>query len=114
MIAEIRAYKGMQYLYADYRGARTNEEMFAILDKGVKLLKENPDITRIFGNFKDSYMSSEFTQRIKNMGKTEGYKTALIGISGLKRFFINVIQAVAKYETCLFNDEAEALEWLVT
>jgi hypothetical protein len=112
--AETRTHGRVRYLYADYRGAQTAPQLFAVLESGGALLKKNPDITSILCNFTGAPLPPEFVQALKELGMTEAYKTALVGIEGFKKVIVDVIDTKTKYQTRVFDDEVTALEWLVS
>ena len=114
MTAEIRMHGGVGYLYADYRGAQTTPQLFAVLKSGGALLKKNPDITSMLCNFTGAALPPEFVQTLEQLGKTEEYRTALVGIEGFKKVIVDVLNSKTRYQTCIFDDEATALDWLVS
>jgi hypothetical protein len=113
MSAEIRTRDRVRYLYADYRGAQTAPQLFAVLESGGALLKKNPDVASILCNFTGTPLPPEFVQALEELGMTEAYRTALVGIEGFKKVIVGVIDTKTKYETRVFDDEATALDWLV-
>jgi hypothetical protein len=56
----------------------------------------------------------EFVQTLEQLGTTEVYRTALVAVEGFKKFIVDVIDSKTKYETRVFDDEATALDWLVS
>jgi hypothetical protein len=114
MSAEIRTHDRVRYLYADYRGAQSAPQLFAILESGGALLKKNHDITSILCNFTGAPLPPEFVQALEELGKSQTYRTALVGIEGFKKVIVGVLDTKTKFETRVFDDEATALDWLVS
>ena len=57
--------KGKKIIYIDYTGLKELEEMFAVLDECVKIVKTLPGNYLSLTNFTDSVASSEFMDRLK-------------------------------------------------
>ncbi|RPJ62173.1 MAG: hypothetical protein EHM12_04715, partial [Dehalococcoidia bacterium] len=79
--------KGKRILYSDYSGLKTSEELFAVVEEGLKMAKMSQGTYLAMHNFTNATVSNEFTEKIHEIGKElEGKieKRAVIGMTGLK------------------------------
>jgi hypothetical protein len=113
-------YKGKKILYQDYRGL-TGPEAIEAIELAARMMTECPTRLLFMSNVEGMVITSQFMARSKELGrqvfdrKTE--KTAMIGITGLKRIFyeayLHFINNKNK-KMATFETEAEAMEWLVS
>lgn len=111
--------KGKKIIYIDYTGLKELEEMFAVLDECVKIVKTLPGNYLSLTNFTDSVASSEFMDRLKKEGKSvfeqKTGKGASVGITGLKLILFQAyLRFTGSKNRKLFNTEREAIDWLVS
>ena len=110
-------YKGRKILYADYRGLRNEEAMLQNLKIEADFYaKTNLKILSL-NDYRDSVVSSDFMNKINELGKATKNKTdkaAVLGISGLKKILINGYARVTGQHVKVFEDEITAKEYLVT
>jgi len=114
MAAEIREYKGIKYIHADYTGILYIDEMLAILDTGLSLYRENPGINKVLSNFTDAFITKEFVEKIIHEGKEQHARIALVGVTGIKSIIVNTINAATMFDSRVFKYESDALEWLIS
>jgi hypothetical protein len=112
-------YKGRKILYVDVRKA-TGDEFVAVLDRSKTMLWAQPSKVLYLGNIEDSTVSKEVMDWIKTNGPDTGRarmeKLAVVGASGVKKVFMDVVQLVLSKVAVPargFKTEQEALDWLV-
>ena len=113
MIAEIRTHKGQKFVYTDYRGAKNPGDLLSLLEKGDQLLNENSNITKLLSNFSGTHLSKEFSEKVKVVGQGKKIRTALVGVTGIQSILINAINIVVKFDTKVFENEEQAMDWLI-
>ena len=109
-------YKGKEILYDDYRNL-SGEKFSALVDVQVSLTLESgkKNILSLV-DVRNSYAIKETVDVFNNAGKvTKGIaiKTAVLGITGVKKIFLNVINKITNIGAKPFNTIEEAKDWLV-
>ncbi|MEQ9377113.1 MAG: hypothetical protein RIG68_18120 [Imperialibacter sp.] len=107
-------HNGQKILYTKYSGL-TEEQMIKALKEQFEIVKASPGKVRNFGDFTNSTVSSDFMSIAKSNGKELSYKiekTALIGITGIKKILLNGYNAFTKNPAHPFDTEKEALAFL--
>jgi hypothetical protein len=120
MGAEWRKYVGTPYLYVDYSGCTSQEEMLATYEQQVNEMKAAGRRSLVLSNFAGSSVSSAFMQRAQEGGAARGAdlleKSAMVGITGLKNILLDgyVKNTGLSGKVRAFEDEQEAITWLVS
>ena len=112
-------YKGKDILYVNHNGLEGNkiiENMKNAVKKTEELAKNGNEILAIY-DFTDVYVTEEVMNYLKS-DETKNVmkyikKSAVIGIVGIKKIFLNVFNAVTSANTKAFDKLDEAKEWLV-
>jgi len=109
-------HKGKEILYDDYRNlqgskfpAMVNEILKLTLESGKKDILSLVDV-------RGSYATKETVEAFNIAGKAAkpvSKKTAVLGITGVKKIFLNVVNKFSKIGAKPFNSIEEAKEWLV-
>lgn len=109
-------YKGKEILYDDYRNLQANEFPPLVnaiynltLETGKKNLLIIVDVT-------DSYANKEAVEAFNIAAKDSKEitsKTAVLGITGLKKIFLNVVNKFSNIGAKPFDSIEEAKEWLI-
>jgi hypothetical protein len=116
MGAEWITHKGKKILYIRYSGISPSEQLDLIraatkilLETGVK---DNLTLTDVTNTF----VSKEFVELAKEKGgesKEVTKKAAIIGIEGIRKLLLHVVNTVSGNSRKPFNSIEEAKDWLV-
>ena len=110
-------YKDKEILYFDHQGLIGMEIVNNIKDanKFIMSFKSNELLT--LANFKGVFITEEVMKMLKSDEVVETQKkvkkVAVLGIVGIKKIFLNVVNKVIGEKARAFNTEEEAKEWLV-
>lgn len=112
-------YRGKAILFSDYRGCHSTQEMLQVLYDEIEILKKQEDKVLVMANYGDCSPTGEYFHVVKKFGKEtlkkKTFKTATLGITGVKRLLFNTyIHFTGDYNVRLFDNEERALEWLVS
>jgi hypothetical protein len=118
MEVKVLTHRGTQIVYADYRGARTPEEMVAHLECVMQTYVEHPLVSRGLINVSGTHVDRSFMDAVKlklqRVASLE-HKVAMVGISGIQRVLVSAIVAMSsKGKRKVFSTEQEALDWLAS
>ena len=109
-------YKGKEILIDDYRNLQGKDFpplVNTILNLTLQTGKK--DILLIL-DFRESYVNKETVEAFNaaaNASKAMLKKTAVLGITGVKKVLLNVVNKVSKVDAKPFDSIEEAKEWLV-
>ncbi len=110
--------KGKRILYSDYTGLKTTEELFEVVDEGLKKANMTTGKYLAMHNFSNTTLSNEFTERLNKAGKElDGRidKRAVIGMTGLKSIlFQGFLRVTGNKTTKACDTEEEAIAYLVS
>jgi len=110
--------KGKRILYSDYTGLKTTEELFAVVDEGLKKANMSQGKYLAMHNFTNATISNEFTEKLNKVGKElEGRieKRAVVGMTGLKSIlFQGFLRVTGNKSTKACDTEEEAIASLVS
>jgi broad specificity phosphatase PhoE len=112
-------YKGKEIVLADYDGLdpddflkeveENHEEWKRMVERGETHILVLSDVTGAIAN-------ERVVKAFQEMSKTMRANTkasAVVGITGLRRFLLRAINKVAPFQTEPFDNRTEAMEWLV-
>jgi hypothetical protein len=110
---------GKKILYSDYSGLNTTEELTAVLDGAVKMVKSSPTKVLSLVNFKNSKLNNEFMGKIKKAGEEVldkgAEKTAVVGVTGLQSILYKAYVSVTGSKTIkVFDNEEDAIAFLIS
>lgn len=99
MGCEWRTEQGVRFLYADYRGADSTQELLAVLEEQASMIEaEGPGVRLLIhveGNHKPP---TEFLNAVKHAMRERmaplGVRAAFVGISGVGRVVLRGLQLV--------------------
>ena len=116
----IITHKGKDIIYLDYRGLKNPEEFKKKVGETIKrteyYLENNIKDILVLTDLTDSYIYGEAPKFLKESTKLARpfvKKSAVIGISGAKRIFLNTVNMFSGYETKAFQTKEDALDWLI-
>ena len=114
---ELINYKGKEIFYSDFRDL-SGEEYIQTIDKNIKYAKDLQKSDILFlSDIRDSVVSSEVAAKLKSISedlKSFTDRMALIGITGVKKIFFQVLGKMSSMKMKAFNDVENAKEWLVS
>ncbi|MBN1409452.1 MAG: hypothetical protein JW969_01315 [Spirochaetales bacterium] len=113
-------YKDKEILYFDHRGLR-EEELIKNFIESTKMINEyqktHSEILTLT-NFTDTYATREALDYLKSVESKEAVtkctKVAVIGITGIKKMFLQTYNKIMGNKAKLFKSEEEASEYLIS
>lgn len=110
-------HKGRQVIYADYSNCKTEEEMIKCVNEHVAAVKLTPGKCLVLVNIEGTNISTQFMDKVKKHGNTDFVgkidKTAILGITGLKKVFLGAYNLAVKDKGIPFGTKEQALDYLV-
>ena len=114
---ELINYKGREIFYSDFRDL-SGEEYIQIIDENIKAAKKLQKNDILFlSDIRNSVVSSDVATKLKSIAgdlKSFTDRMALIGITGVKKIFFQVLGKMSPMKMKAFNDLENAKEWLVS
>ena len=109
-------YKGKKVLFVDLKGAKS-EELLTTIEEQKKTIDESSEPVLLLNDFRDTFGTDEYMKRAKKYGKEQKdkiKKTALLGVQGIKKIFVEAyIKFTGNENTKIFDDIEEAKEYLI-
>jgi len=110
-------YKGKDILYEDYTNL-TGEQIAELVPVITKITndKDYKDILLLL-DFTNSFANKEAVNAFGESGKDSKdrlKKTAVLGITGVKKVLLNFVNKVSKVDANPFKSEEEAKDWLIS
>ena len=109
-------YAGKKILYADFTGVIKAEDLLRAIDEMEREIKFSPGKLLILQNFTDAYINSRAMEREKEIGKAHAakvVKSAFLGIIGVKKILLSVLNRATEISGMAFETKEEALKYLV-
>ncbi|MFK7799288.1 MAG: hypothetical protein AB8E82_17695 [Aureispira sp.] len=111
---EVIPYKGKQIMFWSYPDGITQKELVEALRSQLEFSRNNRQIKYMITNFSNVSVGNEFMLVAKsNLDVFDELKSALLGITGLKKILLMGFNRVAKNQILPFDAKEEALEYLV-
>ena len=109
-------YKGKKIISIDYSNL-SGDEMIKYIDYNTEFYTnlDGTDLLTLV-DFTDAFGSKTNVEALKKSGSKNKHKmkkTAVLGITGVKKIFLNVINSLINLGAKSFKNEEDALEWLV-
>ncbi len=109
-------HKGMEIEINDFTNLRGDR--FASIIKANTQISLNSDKRDLLGiiDVSNSYINKETLNAFNESGEATKHliaKTAVVGVTGLKKIFLNVVNKFTKLEAKPFDTIEEAKDWLV-
>lgn len=89
--------------------AAVNANKNAIKNRGRKNLLVLLDLSNVFANREILALFKKTSVELKPYIR----KSAVIGIAGVQRYFLNIVNTVSSMNTRAFESKKEALDWLI-
>ncbi len=118
MVDRVRwdSYKGKQILRVDYSGLR-GTQFLPVIEQVAALYRTQPKNSMLaFTDVRHAYGTDEVVEALKRLATvTREYdkKSALIGVTGAKAVLLRAVSLFSQHPLETFDDETQALEWLV-
>ena len=101
----------------DYEGLRGNELLTTVKTATQLMLDANPDELLVLANFTNTYINDEIisylTSSESKAASRNAKKIAAIGITGIKKLFFNMYNAISRTQAKAFNTIESAKDYLV-
>ena len=109
-------YRGKQILRVDYSGLR-GPEFLPVMDQVRAVYKNQPRGSMLaFTDLRNSYGTDEVVEGFKKLAsvtKLYDKKSAIIGVTGVKAVLLRAVTLFSQHSLKAFDDEKQALDWLV-
>jgi hypothetical protein len=109
-------YKGKRILFVDYTQCKNTAEMINVLEIVKNEYEKSSNPFLAINDFTGTYGSNEFlnaASKHKELFDSKTIKTAVLGITGIKKILLNGYNAFVKKKQVPFDTKEEALEYLV-
>jgi hypothetical protein len=111
-------YKGKKVFYQDFSNLFFNSQAVEQELKEVQsvVIREPKDSVLVLSNFSDTDISVDMLPILdaaSQMTKDHVHKTAVLGVSGIKRTLGDILSRLTGQPLMYFDTEEEAKEWLV-
>jgi hypothetical protein len=111
-------YKGKKILFQDFSGLFFNSQAVKeeLLTVQSIVIKEPPNSVLVLSNFSDTTISSDLMPVLNassKMTKDHALKTAVIGVTGVKRTLGDLLSRLTGQQLMYFSNIEDAKDWLV-
>ncbi len=109
-------HKGKRIMFIDYTSCKNIEEMIKVLEQVIMEYEKPGGQYLTLNDFTGTYGSTEFmnaASKHKELFDSKTIKTAVLGITGIKKILLNGYNAFVKKKQMPFDTKEEALEYLV-
>ncbi|MDF1546327.1 MAG: hypothetical protein P1P88_00805 [Bacteroidales bacterium] len=110
-------HKGKKILFIDYTKCKSIDEMIKLLEDVRREYEKSSGKFLALNDFTGTYGSTDFMNRAakhKDFFDEKTLKTAVLGITGIKKILLNGYNAFVKNKQIPFNTKTEALDYLVS
>ena len=112
-------HQGKRILYQDFSGIDIDKSELALqeLSEVQSVVTQMPlNSVLVLADFRDTSIGRDlFGAMTDSSKKTKDYvrKTAVLGVTGIKRMLANNLVSLTRQELKLFEEEEEAKDWLI-
>lgn len=108
---------GKRIIYSDFRECKSEAEAIALFEKTADMVLAEKEPVLTMNNFDGIDVSAAFLARMRKRG--EAYKhlvkaKAVLGVTGIKKIYINTYSILTGIDARAFTTEQEALAYLVS
>lgn len=110
-------YKGKKILFIDYSKCKSIDEMLKQLGDIRRIYEQSAESFLALNDFTGANPSNEFIEeakKYKDLFDRKTIKTAVLGITGLKKLLLNGYNVFVKKKQVPFDTKEAALEYLVS
>ena len=114
---EFLTYKEKKILYVDFRGYSDDNERIKLMQKVAEAVANSTEELLTLDDFRGVPLSMEFLNQAKIVGKevsSKRKKAAILGISGLRKIFLDAYNLFAGDKMMPFKTKEEALDYLAS
>ena len=108
-------HKGKKILYIKYGGLSPAERLEQIKQATKMIVATNSDKNLSLSDMSDCYVDNDFIELAKEQGKISlplTHKAAIVGVTGVKKILLNVVNALSPKARKPFDSIDEAKDWL--
>jgi hypothetical protein len=109
-------YKGANILYIDYR-LLSQRQIVERIYAAAEIVGASENGVLVLSDFRDVPIGMAILEEMQELGKgvfsDKTIKSAILGVTGIKKFLLNVYTQFSKDNVVAFNSYEEALEYLV-
>ncbi len=109
-------YKGKRVLRQDYSGLSGEDAVHALADLSERVSQRGRNDLLILTIATEFFVDKKVLSAMKNVATRNKHftkKIAVIGVKGVQNFFLRLVNEHSKLGVRAFEDEDEALEWLI-
>ncbi|MFK7799290.1 MAG: hypothetical protein AB8E82_17705 [Aureispira sp.] len=111
---EIINYKGKQIIYWSFPDGIQQKVLISTLKMSIDFMRKNKQFKYVLSDYSNIPIGNEIMQLLKsNAAVFDNVKSAVLGVTGLKKFLLWGYNQVAKKQVLAFDTKEEALEYLV-
>ncbi|MFX1338967.1 MAG: STAS/SEC14 domain-containing protein [Promethearchaeota archaeon] len=110
-------HNGKKILYNDYRNLAGDEMLKPIQEMSRIVASLGEKDLLLLLDFRDSFANKANLEALKKAGEKNKHlykKTAVLGITGIKKVFLEMINRLTNIGAKPFKNEEEAKDWLVS
>lgn len=119
MRSKLIDYKGHKIFFQDFSGhslIETDLVKEELKEVQAFVMQQPPDSLLVLADFSETQIGKDLMDILKDSSKiTKGHvkKTAVLGVTGLKRILADMLMHVTGQAISVFEDEDRAKEWLI-
>lgn len=110
-------HKGKKIMYVDYTHCKNPKELMDVLDEVRREYERTTETFIALADFRGTFGNSEFMKKANQLAKDHldkrTLKTAVLGVTGIKKILLNGYNALINNKLVAFDTKEEALEYLV-
>jgi hypothetical protein len=110
-------YKGHKILFADYKGLR-DHDIVKMMQSANKMVEEAEDRVLGLSDFSGTYATDEIVKYLQSEDSKQTakkfQKNAVVGVTGIKKMFLNVYNMVTGGGAKPFDNLESAKEYLIS
>ncbi len=114
---KILQHNGKTIIFHDYRHLEGQTYVQAVEYNGQQVEQAHIPQRLVLIDVTDSVVDKDVFRAFKRVSKSASStvsKTAVVGVSGIQKLFLNTIAAISKLEIQLFDNQDAAKDWLVS
>jgi hypothetical protein len=109
-------YEGKKILYSNFQGAKNEDELLKTLNTQIEILRKEAQKTLLLVNIGDVHATDKFNSELRRLSKEvvqpKTSKSAMVGITGVKKIIFSAIIRFSGENAKLFDTEEDAKKWL--
>ena len=117
MAVHLINHKDQQIIFIDYTSCHSIDELIKCINDSVDIVKSMDNNLLVMSDVTGIRVDGQFMEELKKAGAEFEYKvkkSAVIGVTGLKKVFLSGYNLVVKNKVRAFDSKEEALDYLVS